>query len=172
MDMDIDQLLAALHEPDPFPTKRQARRPGMTTEELAAWIPSQCIEVRCDYPELGPCLVWQGGTSGGYGQVGHEGRVKRATHVVYYGAHGEWPPKGKIVRHRCDNPGCCRPDHLELGTQRENAQDAAKRKGKRKDWPRRGKLRLAAINRERRHAAAQLGGPPAGKLAPIFMDVG
>jgi hypothetical protein len=34
------------------------------------------------------------------------------------------------VLHRCDNPPCCRPDHLFLGTQRDNVRDMfAKRRG-------------------------------------------
>lgn len=32
-------------------------------------------------------------------------------------------PKGKHVLHRCDNPPCCRPGHLFLGTQRINNLD-------------------------------------------------
>lgn len=33
----------------------------------------------------------------------------------------------QIVRHRCDNPPCVRPDHLELGTQADNVHDAISR---------------------------------------------
>lgn len=35
--------------------------------------------------------------------------------------------QGEIVRHKCDNPICCNPDHLLLGTQLENIQDRDKR---------------------------------------------
>ena len=34
---------------------------------------------------------------------------------------------GLVVRHKCDNPRCINPDHLELGTQRDNVQDCVKR---------------------------------------------
>lgn len=51
----------------------------------------------------------------------------RATHLAWYFAHDVWPAKGLVVRHRCDNPNCVRPDHLELGTQKENLGDAAAR---------------------------------------------
>ncbi len=30
-----------------------------------------------------------------------------------------------VVRHLCGNPACCRPDHLEVGGQRENNLDTA-----------------------------------------------
>ena len=32
-------------------------------------------------------------------------------------------PAGLDVLHRCDNPICCRPDHLFLGTAKDNARD-------------------------------------------------
>lgn len=35
--------------------------------------------------------------------------------------------KGLVVRHKCDNPRCINPEHLELGTQAENIQDRVKR---------------------------------------------
>lgn len=39
-------------------------------------------------------------------------------------------PKGYFVCHDCpngDNPGCCNPEHLFLGTQKENMRDAKKK---------------------------------------------
>ena len=36
-------------------------------------------------------------------------------------------PKGLKVLHRCDNPGCIRPYHLFLGTQKDNVDDMCKK---------------------------------------------
>lgn len=32
-------------------------------------------------------------------------------------------PKGLVIRHLCNNPSCCNPDHLEVGTHKDNYKD-------------------------------------------------
>ncbi len=45
---------------------------------------------------------------------------------VYCQHNGVHPDsiKGKVVRHKCDNPRCINPEHLEIGTYQDNSNDA------------------------------------------------
>jgi hypothetical protein len=54
----------------------------------------------------------------GYGEVSGK-RAHRAAYELFI---GEIPPKINVC-HKCDNPKCCNPDHLFLGTQKENIKD-------------------------------------------------
>jgi hypothetical protein len=60
--------------------------------------------------------------SNGYGLMVFGGKHRVATHIAWFLAHGVWPGK-KFVLHKCDNPPCCNPDHLFLGTAADNAKD-------------------------------------------------
>lgn len=73
------------------------------------------------------CLEWQKSCSGnGYGQL-WTGQSNNSAHTVAYSIHYGEIPDGMMVRHKCDNRKCANPDHLELGTNKQNMEDRSNR---------------------------------------------
>jgi hypothetical protein len=69
------------------------------------------------------CWEWTGARSGGYGFVATQDRGNQHTQrIAWELTHGPIP-SGIHACHHCDNPPCCRPDHLFLGDDAANAQD-------------------------------------------------
>lgn len=69
------------------------------------------------------CWEWLGARDNhGYGSFCVQKRLRRAHRVAYVLIHGSIP-HGLYVLHRCDNPGCVRPDHLWLGSGDDNDAD-------------------------------------------------
>jgi HNH endonuclease len=62
----------------------------------------------------------------GYPKLKREGRKWVMSRYVYTKNYGEIP-EDMIVRHKCDNPTCINPMHLEIGTFSDNRMDAFKR---------------------------------------------
>ncbi|WP_156160261.1 HNH endonuclease signature motif containing protein, partial [Pseudomonas sp. 2(2015)] len=75
------------------------------------------------------CWDWQAKSRiGDYGVFTVRAGVQRLAHRLSYEIHyGEAPPGRMVVRHRCDNPLCVNPDHLELGTHADNMRDKVRR---------------------------------------------
>ena len=75
------------------------------------------------------CWEWNGArNSNGYGNLGLGGGRTGAAHRVSYEVHHGPIPDGMFVRHKCDNPPCINPDHLLIGTPRQNSGDMVKRR--------------------------------------------
>lgn len=60
--------------------------------------------------------------AGGYGRALLNGKLHAAHRYAWVLTHGE-PREGLHVLHRCDNPPCCNPAHLWLGTHDDNMAD-------------------------------------------------
>lgn len=89
-------------------------------------VPRVTVVVRfwaCVQKTSGGCWLWtKGVTRDGYGRFKHEGTTRRAHRVSWELTHGPIP-NDLWVLHKCDNGLCVRPDHLFLGTAKDNTQD-------------------------------------------------
>lgn len=75
------------------------------------------------------CWPWTGGCfAQGYGQFTVNTRPVKAHRYAWLITNGSISDNLFVCRH-CDNPRCCRPDHLFLGTAKDNTQDSI-RKGR------------------------------------------
>lgn len=72
------------------------------------------------------CWPWRGSKKRGYGRIrgegGRQSRTLFAHRVVWQLEYGPIP-FGLCVLHSCDNPPCCNPGHLFLGTNDDNLRD-------------------------------------------------
>ena len=80
---------------------------------------------RVKLPNKNGCMEWIGRTihHGGYGQFSKHGKIPVSAHRYSYELYFGEIPLGMCILHRCDNPPCVCPEHLFLGTQKDNAID-------------------------------------------------
>jgi len=85
--------------------------------------------------DVDACILWTGYTLKG-GRTLPYGRIRLRNNpdifiyvhrAMYELSCGRRAPKNKEVRHSCDNPTCCNPSHLRIGTHGQNMSDAAAR---------------------------------------------
>ncbi len=74
-------------------------------------------------PWLGNCWIWRGNKgSHGYGSTSFKNKAE-SVHRISFQLFFRPLEKGEWVLHKCDNRGCCRPDHLFVGDREANLRD-------------------------------------------------
>jgi len=73
------------------------------------------------------CWGWKGVLySTGYAYLSERG-VRIGAHRLSYQIYKGEIPKDLFVLHSCDNPSCVNPEHLRVGTSKENMRDKVQR---------------------------------------------
>lgn len=76
----------------------------------------------------GDCWLWKAAkTRGGYGHFRintPKGWIMLRAHVYSHWRYNSGSGEGNEVMHSCDNPSCCNPKHLSLGTTKQNQEDS------------------------------------------------
>jgi hypothetical protein len=69
------------------------------------------------------CWKWVGSKdSNGYGRLNVDGAPELAPRLSWMIHYGDIP-EGKCVCHKCDNPSCTNPEHLFVGSYKDNTAD-------------------------------------------------
>lgn len=104
------------------------------------------------------CWLWTASCAGkGYGQIKIPGTRRQIyAHRLSYILHKGKVGRGKHVCHTCDNPKCVNPEHLFVGTSKDNHQDM-KRKGRHLFGSKNNQSRLTEKDVSHIHALLKLG---------------
>lgn len=85
-------------------------------------------ENKTSEPDENGCINWLGALDkDGYGRIKPKNGKRMRTHRFAYQKHFGMIPEKMFVCHHCDNPSCVTPEHLWLGTAKDNALDRAKK---------------------------------------------
>jgi len=93
----------------------------------------------------------------GYGICTFQGKFWLTNRLAWTLTNGPIPD-GSCVCHRCDNPGCCNPEHLFLGSHADNMADM------------RSKGRRRQINAGERNGRAKLTEQQASEIRRLYAE--
>ena len=100
------------------------------------------------------CLEFQGYIEpvNGYGLTFYKGKIIRAHRLIWLLCFGSLPKKPDWVLHTCDNRKCINPNHLYIGTAKQNTADGFARNPKmiQRRQNANEKRRIARLNYERK----------------------
>lgn len=68
------------------------------------------------------CWLWMASINKGYGHLRYKNKIVLAHRLAYELYKGPIP-KNTCVCHKCDTPSCVNPDHLFLGSKKDNTND-------------------------------------------------
>lgn len=109
----------------------KARRRGASREERRAKARANFADRFWSHVSvLGPadCWLWSGQRHKfGYGLIYRAGDGMVTAHRASWELRNGPIPKGLSVLHDCDNPPCCNPSHLHIGTQTDNMREMTER---------------------------------------------
>ncbi len=116
----------------------------------------RCIKIREESfkskvkKEENGCHIWMGSkTSKGYGSFGF-GKIRGAHRFAYVLKYGEIKD-GFFICHRCDTPSCVNPEHLFMGTNKDNVNDCiAKGRNSKGEYHHNSKLNKLSVMEIRR----------------------
>lgn len=104
---------------------------------MSKWKHNRTVAERLDdmsMESVSGCIVWLGSEYDfGHGQLRIDGKLQRAHRLAWEDVNGP-VPDGLCVLHKCDVPQCINPEHLFLGTKKDNSIDMA-RKGRVRGGP-------------------------------------
>lgn len=83
-----------------------------------------CVDIKSD----DDCWEWKSAIgTGDYGSTHYKGVSSSASRIAWQIVYGDIESEDIFVCHTCDNPPCCNPKHLFLGTRQDNVDDMMKK---------------------------------------------